>query len=346
MKHLKNLIAILLTAVIAVSVLVVPSSAAGISSAKPWSPDTNKSIKADAAKKATGYYKITITGAGEMSFYTGKLNVTDASRYALLNAKGKTLRSGKLSSLETKTFNINKAGTYYLKITLGKGESVKYFRYMYYEYGAYPTATEEWLKNHKLTDNEIKQIKTAFSPLVWNGIPYFGEGEINEHQALDWLINNCLGFINPYGFDYEVEYSHRITFGRSADEYVENYKKNGGLCGCLSGKAVDDTLYHLFGIKATHEINSMYKFYYDGVYFYSEGAKGCYDDLEYISNERLSDGRFLVKFVYHQMDFEKTEDIFDPVYINSDVYSLISVHQTDGKNYIRIHGIYKEKPDV
>ena len=34
------------------------------------------------------------------------------------------------------------------------------------------------------------------------------------------------------------------------------------------------------------------------------------------------------------------------VYNDRDIYALVSVHKTDGKNYIRLHGVYKNKPSL
>ena len=347
MKKLKTLLAVMLALVTALVCLTIPASAASSAKVKKWALETNVDLKASKSKKSTTYLKFTVEGKGVLSFFVSDDCSIKNSRYELLSAKKQTLKSGKLSALGTKKFTINKAGTYYLKVTLGKGEYINYFRYYYYAYGAKPTAKEEWLKGYIPTDADLAQVSAAFSSFVWatgtNDAQFFKEGEINEHQALDWIINNCLGFINVYGYDISEGAAYKEKKGAEDAAWAEKHWYDN----VLPAKAVDDTLYDLFGIKASHKVNTPYKYYKDGYYYYTDGAKGNYDELEYKSVELTKDGRFLVKFIYHVFDFDKGDLMDNPVYNDTDVYALISVHEKDGQNRIRIHGIYKDaKPEI
>jgi hypothetical protein len=348
MKKFKIALSVMLTLVMAIVCMAVPASAASSSNVKKWAVETNIDLAAKKTKKSTTYLKFTTEGAGVLSFYfsTDDSKLTKASKYELLNAKKKTLKSGKLSALATKTFKLSKGGTFYLKVTLAKGESIKYFRHYFYANGAKPTATEEWLKGYIPTDADLAQVSAAFSSFIWatgtNDAQFFKEGEISEHQALDWIINNCLGFLNVYGYDISEGTEYRAKMIEEDADWAEKHQ----YANVLPAKAVDDTMYHLFGIKATHKVNTPYKYYEDGYYYYTDGGRGNYDELRYVSTEAAKDGRYLIKFLYSVFDFDNG-DFDDPKYIESDVYALISVHQTDGKNYVRIHAIYNgEKPAV
>ena len=352
MKKLKIAVSVMLTLVMAIVCMAVPASAATSSNVKKWALETNIDLKASKSKKSTTYLKFKTEGAGVLSFYFGAEDskLTKNSKYELLNANKKSLKSGKLSSLATKTFKINKAGTFYLKVTLAKGESIKYFRYYYFAYGAKPTANEEWLKGYSPSADVIAQVGAISSSFIWqtgeNDAQFFKEGEINEHQALRWIINPCLGFINVYGYSTDVDSSDsRILTDNNRDKKdlagYSPYSTN-----VLPAKAVDDTLYNLFGIKATHKVNEAYTYYYDGYYYYADGGRGNYDEIEYKDIIPTADGRFLLKFLYKEFDFDNG-DFDNPKYIESDVYALVSVHQADGKDCLRIHGIYKgEMPQV
>lgn len=346
MKKLKTLLAVMLALVTALVCLTIPASAASSAKVKKWALETNVDLKASKSKKSTTYLKFTVEGKGVLSFFVSDDCSIKNSRYELLSAKKQTLKSGKLSALVTKKFTINKAGTYYLKVTLGKGEYINYFRYYYYAYGAKPTAKEEWLTNYMPGEAEIAQVQTVFSSFIWQDGPndamFFKEGEINEHQALDWIVNSCIGFINVYGFDISEGEAYKNKM-MSDTEWAEKHQYDT----ILPAKAVDDTLYDLFGIKASHKVNTPYKYYKDGYYYYTDGGRGNYDELEYKSVELTKDGRFLVKFIYHVFDFDKGDFMDNPVYNDTDVYALISVHGKDGQNRIRIHGIYKDaKPEI
>ena len=346
MKKLKTLLAVMLALVTAVVCLAVPASAASSSKVKTWALETNIDLKASKNKKSTTYLKFKVEGKGVLSFYVSDDCSIKNAKYELLSAKKATLKSGKLSALKTKTFKINKAGTYYLKVTLGKGEYINYFRYEYYAYGAKPTATEEWLKGYVPADEELAQVSEIFKSFIWqtgtNDAQFFKEGEINEHQALDWIINNCLGFINVYGYDISEGAAYKEKKGAEDAAWAEKHQYDN----VLPAKAVDDTLYHLFGIKATHKVNSPYKYYEDGYYYYTDGGRGNYDEFKYVSTEMTADGRYILKFLYSEFDFDNG-DFDNPKYIDSDVYALVSVHETDGNKYVRIHGVYKDtKPEV
>lgn len=326
-----------MTAVFAAVCMAVPSSAKGISTAKVWEDETNVTIKAKADKASTAYLKIAAPGEGTLTFRIYEQKITNASKYELLNSKGKTIKSGKLSSLANKTFNVTKKTTLYLKVKLAKGESVKYFRYEFYTYGAYPTATEKWLTDHEVTDDEIQQLKTSLQTFVLYYGVYFDEGKVCEHQALDFVLDSMDGFVNPYGFD-DSEGLDEKEVEAARKEYMN----------LVSGKAVDDTIYHLFGITPSHKANDDWKYYKNGNYYYGDGAKGCPDRFEYQSYEKTGDGRFIAKYIYYVIDMEKSEDLWEhAVYDEYEVYVLFSVHETDGKNYVRIHGIYDGvKPTV
>jgi hypothetical protein len=342
MKKLKTLLAVMLALVTAVVCLAVPASAASSSKVKTWALETNIDLKASKNKKSTTYLKFKVEGKGVLSFYVSDDCSIKNAKYELLSAKKATLKSGKLSALKTKTFKINKAGTYYLKVTLGKGEYINYFRYEYYAYGAKPTAKEEWLTNYIPGEAEVAQVQTAFKTFIWQGGYYFGEGEICEHQALNNLIDPNLGFLNPYGFDISDGAAYKEKMSADKD-WLEKHEWDN----LLPAKAVDDTIYHLYGIKASHKANTKWLYYEDGYYYYTDGGKGCYDEFEYKSVEPTKDGRFIVKFIYHEFDFDKGDLMDNPVYNDTDVYALISVHETDGNKYVRIHGVYKDtKPEV
>ena len=96
-------------------------------------------------------------------------------------------------------------------------------------------------------DTYVTFRKTAFADFVWIGGVYFEEGKITERDALGWLIDGASSSgINPYRFDTKIDYSKENILTAEDDP---DHTKYGFWSSVLPAAAVDDTMYHLFGIK-------------------------------------------------------------------------------------------------
>lgn len=130
MKKIGKIIAILLTAAIAVTMFVLPTSAAGISSAKTFNANAVLNWSAPSTKSAVCYLKMNFSENGKAKFSIGSQKTTSKSKYEILNSAGKRTASGKISTLSGKELSVKK-GTYYLKLTLQKGQYVKKLKYTF-----------------------------------------------------------------------------------------------------------------------------------------------------------------------------------------------------------------------
>ena len=340
MKKLGKLIAVLLTAALAVTMFVMPASAAGIS----FKANTSITLSAPSTKKAVCYLKLTFSESGKAKFSIGSQKTTSKSKYEILNSSGKRTSSGKISALAGKELSV-KNGTYYLKLTLQKGENIKKLKYTFT--GKRPTkkTTGDWLPGYTLTDNETTQIKAAIRNYVWTE-KTFNEGTMSESGAIDWLFTFNGNIVNPYSGNVEGTYSGgtfvQDPLGKYSGVTASGYAYTSYVCK-IPEKDVDNIIYHLFGIKATHKVESKYWYYYNNYYYFQEGGAGNFSYTEYDSYEKLSDGRFLVKINYYKHIDAGTATV---VHDKKPIYALVSVHKTDGKNYIRLHGVYKNKPSL
>lgn len=89
----------------------------------------------------------------------------------------------------------------------------------------------------------------------------------------------------------------------------------------------------MLGIKATHNVEGDYWYYYDGNYYFSEGGVGCMNYIEYISSERLPDGKFQANYKFVRYISERSTSIHN--------FSVVfSVHKTDDeRNYVCLHSV-------
>ena len=196
MKKIGKIIAILLTAAIAVTMFVIPTSAAGISSAKTFTEGAVLNWSVPAKKSAVCYLKMTFSDSGKAKFSIGSQKTTAKSKYQILDSKGNKKYSGKISALAGKEVSVNK-GTYYLKLTLQKGQYVKKLKYTFTGKSPTKKTTGDWLTGYTLTDNEIKQINKALKRFYGMDKFFFNEGEINEEKAINWIYR--IGdIVDPY----------------------------------------------------------------------------------------------------------------------------------------------------
>ena len=174
----------------------------------------------------------------------------------------------------------------------------------------------------------------------------FNEGTMSESGAIDWLFTFNGNIVNPYSGNVEGTYSGgtfvQDPLGKYSGVTASGYAYTSYVCK-IPEKDVDNIIYHLFGIKATHKVESKYWYYYNNYYYFQEGGAGNFSYTEYDSYEKLPDGRFLVKINYYKHVDSGTATI---VHDKKSIYALISVHKTDGMNYIRLHGVYKNKPSL
>ena len=331
MKKIGKIIAILLTAAIAVTMFVIPTSAAGISSAKTFTEGAVLNWSVPAKKSAVCYLKMTFSDSGKAKFSIGSQKTTAKSKYQILDSKGNKKYSGKISALAGKEVSVNK-GTYYLKLTLQKGQYVKKLKYTFTGKSPTKKTTGDWLTGYTLTDNEIKQINKALKRFYGMDKFFFNEGEINEEKAINWIYR--IGdIVDPYN-------GNDITGGYVGGEL----DVTGDLK--VPAKDVDSIIFHLFGLTLKHNCSGTYPnlWSYNNGYYYFGGAAGIPEYAEYRSNQKLADGRFLVAITFHEfVDWGSGGNV---VYNDRDIYALVSVHKTDGKNYIRLHGVYKNKPSL
>ena len=151
MTKFKKLIALLLTAAIAVTMFALPVSAAGISSANTFAEGAVLNWSAPSTKSAVCYLKMNFSENGKAKFSIGSQKTTAKSKYQILDSKGNKKYSGKISALAGKEVSVNK-GTYYLKLTLQKGQYVKKLKYTFARKGTAKKTTGDWLTGYTLTD--------------------------------------------------------------------------------------------------------------------------------------------------------------------------------------------------
>lgn len=129
---MKRIVAVLLTVIITATMFVIPSSAAGISSAKTFNANAVLNWSAPSTKSAVCYLKMNFTEKGKAKFSIGSQKTTSKSKYEILDSKGNKKYSGKLSALAGKEISVSD-GTYYLKLSLLKGQYVKKLKYTFEE---------------------------------------------------------------------------------------------------------------------------------------------------------------------------------------------------------------------
>ncbi len=138
MKKIKTVISLLLILCLSISLLAIPAGAAAaapdeidLSEAQKLMP-LNSATFSDTENGTQEYlFRITLKDAGKIRFYNTSAKVGSSSRIALLYSDGRTALKGKYSDVIGKIMYIAKKGTYYVKVTLTRSQSVRGFGYTY-----------------------------------------------------------------------------------------------------------------------------------------------------------------------------------------------------------------------
>lgn len=342
MKNIIKLTTLFIAAVIAaVQLSAVSFAEDALSSAKKLEPNTTVDIDASniSSSLASCSFEMTFPESGKLSFETGSRKTSSATVFDILSADGKSVLSGKASELNSKSLSVKKPGTYYIKITLKKGQYIKKFCYTFITASSQDKTPGGWLYNRKLTSGNITQLTKAFSSFIWHDDIRFADGEIDEGTAIKWMYDPNGWVCDPYNGEVVDRYTGSVIsddplgkFGKTRVPQVE----------MIPGKDLDDLLLHLFGITAAHNADSESWYYYDGNYYFNGSVNTCKSKIECKTQQLLSDGRTMVQLRYSR--FDGTDENGKEVFTESDIYALVSVHKTGGASYVRLHGVYDDMP--
>ena len=181
------------------------------------------------------------------------------------------------------------------------------------------------LLGYTLTDRDIDQLSNEIK-LIGSWSDYdFKENELTEEKAIRLL---CAG----YGAVYDPFSDKTFISSESSNDVKGIF--SGADANKIKAETVDNILYYLFGIEATHKVESEDFYYYDnGYYYFSKSAKQGGNVIwpEYINCETVSSDKFNVTYSYILTEGLTTAE--------KRVHALVSVYNFQNRKYVRIHSL-------
>lgn len=214
--NFKKIISLILTAIFMLSISSISVSAENISSAKELKPMQFISIKNTENSAKDYYFKISLKSYGGISFYFKSGVYNTKTTLNVLNKEGLVVANRFFSkNVKEGGCPIDKKGTYYLQITLQKGQSINNFGY-YCNYTSEPdyisNSTQDtvfMIKGEKsdfnflntITKNKVKwkSLDKSIAKVSSNGIVTAlktGETRIFGYSDKDEYINVSLKIVN------------------------------------------------------------------------------------------------------------------------------------------------------
>lgn len=155
---IKKIISIILIAMFVLSILSIPTSALGISSAQELKPMQFVSISNSGNGSKDYYFKVAVKYECSLSFYLKSGAYNTKTTLNVLNKENLTIKNLFFAKNIEDGCYIRKKGTYYLQITLQSGQCINGFGYYFNNYNKTDSANITMIKGEKSNLNFINQI--------------------------------------------------------------------------------------------------------------------------------------------------------------------------------------------